>query len=345
MLAVLGLPAGYNFGIDMKMWATGDKFTGVRGIPPGIHFVYYSTPDDEVRQGFFVSIDSGNAAYYRKWCTDSESLVTVTDQDSLATLTEMYRQDFRYISGLAPFDQCMDEASIKSWQTASRFLTSDLVQRIQPIKSLSFKSLQQTSEDLVSRDVPTIFFTDVGKVRIPPGASSGEITQSHMDKTLQLEQFLQRAQYRSPSDPIGELQAAFILLLLGQNYDAFVQWRKMLELFLGCKENGIRTHAPLFTALASCLQFQMQQLPDDFLFDAGMTDDDVPHSRRTRREVFVLQLMAEFILTCSDDSLADEVELQREVQELDKLLADKYGNEWTGIFSPENDEDLPVIVS
>lgn len=345
MLAVLGLPAGYNFGIDMKMWTTGEKFTGVRGITPGIHYVYYSTPDDEVRQGFFVSIDSNNTAYYRKWCTESESLIQIKDDQDRISLEAMFSRDFRYISGLAAFDQCMDEATIGSWQTATRFVTSELVERIQPINSLAFKSLQQSSEELMSRDVPTIYFTEVGKVRVPTGASSSEITQAHMDKTLQLEQFLHRASYSNSLDPIGELQAAFVLVLLGQNYDAFVQWRKMLEMFLGCKENGIRCHATLFDALASCLQFQMQQLPDDFLFDAGMTDDDVPHDRKNHREVFVLQLMADFVLTCSDDSLSDEVELQRAVQELDKILADKYGNEWTGLFSPENDEDVPVIVS
>lgn len=37
----LGVPIGMQFGIDMKSWSTGEKFKGVKMIPPGIHFVYY----------------------------------------------------------------------------------------------------------------------------------------------------------------------------------------------------------------------------------------------------------------------------------------------------------------
>ena len=37
----LDVPVGTEFGIDMKSWNTGDKFKGVKMIPPGLHYVYY----------------------------------------------------------------------------------------------------------------------------------------------------------------------------------------------------------------------------------------------------------------------------------------------------------------
>jgi A1 cistron-splicing factor AAR2 len=40
-LVFLGVPQGTEFGIDMKSWNTGDKFRGVKMIPPGFHYIYY----------------------------------------------------------------------------------------------------------------------------------------------------------------------------------------------------------------------------------------------------------------------------------------------------------------
>lgn len=40
-LVFLDVPRGTEFGIDMKSWNTGEKFRGVKMIPPGPHYVYY----------------------------------------------------------------------------------------------------------------------------------------------------------------------------------------------------------------------------------------------------------------------------------------------------------------
>jgi len=37
----LDLPPGSDFGIDYSSWEVGEKFKGVKMIPPGIHFIYY----------------------------------------------------------------------------------------------------------------------------------------------------------------------------------------------------------------------------------------------------------------------------------------------------------------
>ena len=40
-LVLLDFPTGSEFGIDMNVWNTGDKFKGVKMIPPGKHFVFW----------------------------------------------------------------------------------------------------------------------------------------------------------------------------------------------------------------------------------------------------------------------------------------------------------------
>lgn len=41
-LLCLDVPVGTEFGIDYMTWSVGDKFKGVKLIPPGIHFVHTS---------------------------------------------------------------------------------------------------------------------------------------------------------------------------------------------------------------------------------------------------------------------------------------------------------------
>ena len=339
-LGIVGLPVGYNFGIDMRMWEIGEKFTGIRNIPPGLHYVYYSDPQDEVRQGFFLTIFADTRIVLRKWDPSVESLIPVASPSEKHNMELTFMHDFRYISGLAPFDKCISDDAVGEWSKASQFITQSVIERIQPINCLPFTSQQQKSVDL-AHHVPTIFWTDLAKVKLPMGASGAELTQHSVDSSLRLEQILESTQSSDQLLLVGELQAAFVLFLLGLNYDAFMQWRRLLDVFLHCREAGILRHAELFTAFCNALVFQVKQLPDDFLFDSGMTDDDVPHSRRSK-SVFILPWLSEFVLTCTEESLLVDPELTNAVGELDRAMHDRYGNEWTGDFAPE--EDGPQIV-
>ena len=41
MLVLLDVPPETEIGIDMHSWQTGEKFKGIKMIPPGIHFIYF----------------------------------------------------------------------------------------------------------------------------------------------------------------------------------------------------------------------------------------------------------------------------------------------------------------
>lgn len=41
MLLFLDVPPGTEIGIDMHSWQTGEKFKGIKMIPPGLHFIYF----------------------------------------------------------------------------------------------------------------------------------------------------------------------------------------------------------------------------------------------------------------------------------------------------------------
>lgn len=46
-LIVENFPIGSEFGIDLSIHYTGENFMGIKMIPPGVHFIYYSL----VKQG------------------------------------------------------------------------------------------------------------------------------------------------------------------------------------------------------------------------------------------------------------------------------------------------------
>ena len=75
-LLLLDSPESLQFGIDNQYWETGKLFKGVKLIPPGPHFVYYSLKDEDYqnRMGFFIYIKESNKPDHqdvivKKWNT------------------------------------------------------------------------------------------------------------------------------------------------------------------------------------------------------------------------------------------------------------------------------------
>ncbi|KAF9129045.1 a1-alpha2 repression [Mortierella sp. 14UC] len=131
ILLVLDAPHNQlEFGIDVNCWNTGPRFKGIKIIPPGAHFVYYSlhntksakpagseenggqgsssgankddgtievteggTTGGDVRTGFWHLFESGEVVVM-KWNAYNEELELETDQEQLA----------RYKAGVQEFD-------------------------------------------------------------------------------------------------------------------------------------------------------------------------------------------------------------------------------------------------
>ncbi|KAG0211183.1 a1-alpha2 repression [Mortierella sp. GBA30] len=121
ILLVLDAPHNQlEFGIDVNCWNTGPRFKGVKIIPPGPHFVYYSlhntkttqpTPEDsgkeegtvevteggttggDVRIGFWHLFEGGEVVVM-KWNAYNEEMELEKDQEQLA----------RYKAGIQEFD-------------------------------------------------------------------------------------------------------------------------------------------------------------------------------------------------------------------------------------------------
>lgn len=77
VFVLLDVPKGTEFGIDLKSWNVGEKFRGLKMIPQGIHYIYYSAADNyeqtSFRSGFFYNFHKGEFVV-KKWDAKLEEI-------------------------------------------------------------------------------------------------------------------------------------------------------------------------------------------------------------------------------------------------------------------------------
>lgn len=85
VLIISGIPEGTEFGIDLTAHKIGERFRGVKMIPPGPHFVYTAAQgpygDSADRVGFIHHFQKQEIVI-REWDDDKEELRVRTKVDS-----------------------------------------------------------------------------------------------------------------------------------------------------------------------------------------------------------------------------------------------------------------------
>lgn len=123
------MPVSSEFGIDYQCWRTGDKFRGVKMIPPGVHFIYYSVADKYgqlgMRSGFFHEFEMREALVMR-WDQAAECLV---DKKLTSEQMETFQRRRRELDpnlGAYPFDV------YKRWVSLTSHLSRELIRTLEP---------------------------------------------------------------------------------------------------------------------------------------------------------------------------------------------------------------------
>lgn len=103
----LDVPIGTEFGIDMKVWNTDKKFKGIKMIPPGIHFIHYSSVDscDETgqRSGFFHNFKN-KEILVKRWDSELEDISSIpVTEEEVNRIRENIRNMDKYL-GSYPYD-------------------------------------------------------------------------------------------------------------------------------------------------------------------------------------------------------------------------------------------------
>ena len=109
-IVLLDVPPGTEVGIDMNSWNVGENFMGIKMIPPGIHFVYYSSVNVAQksvapRTGFFYNFNR-EEVLVRKWSKDTEEIVDTVSSDD----KDRIKADMKNI------DRCLGVFPYQSWK-------------------------------------------------------------------------------------------------------------------------------------------------------------------------------------------------------------------------------------
>ncbi|KAJ7539046.1 hypothetical protein O6H91_11G074900 [Diphasiastrum complanatum] len=285
-LLLLDVPPATLFGIDLKMFTTGPKFKGVKMIPPGPHFVYYSSAS---RHGSDFAPITGFFIY-----------ATPSKEERLSNAVKTFQFDRE----LGPYDV----HHFKTWQHLSKYITPSTIEKLEPvgkditvtaegelleknfqtmaerqlteqisrfqeIHSQKFAvqrkdfetthNIHEDKQDLESekrkRGSGRCFYTPLPRRVHRPGTPANELTTLNMDKSTMLEMVLEQHFGGSEDALMGEFQFSFIAFLMGQSLESFSQWKAFVSLMFSCEEAPLRTRTKLFVKFLGVLYFQLKQ--------------------------------------------------------------------------------------
>ncbi|XP_030625558.1 protein AAR2 homolog [Chanos chanos] len=298
-LVLLGVPEGTELGVDYKSWRVGPRFRGVKMIPPGLHFLHYSSANSEStggevgpKTGLFLSLKPRELvlAHWNKKEEDLDFSAS-QNQEEVERVRAGLRELDPYL-GPYPYETLRKWVSLtdrlnpevaKALQPLSGRICafSDVVPELQlthtkdreeqnlPINATACQSMKEGLERLPrmkQREGTELRFSHIPKQTYPPGATPAQITQYSMDHSYALSCLLERHYKEQPLNVLGELQFAFVCFLVGNVYEGFEHWKCLLTLL--CRsEDAIRERRELYLGLISVLYHQLGEIPPDFFVD------------------------------------------------------------------------------
>ena len=337
-LILLDVPEGTEFGIDWNSWTTGPKFKGVKMIPPGIHFVFYcavsqfdGTPAP--RTGFFHTFKSQEIVL-KSWNASTEELHENKNLEEIEKLRFDLKNLDQYLAAY-PYH------TLEKWVSMTNNIRSDLIIKLSPENGIIYSvlelfpkstSVSTNNESNIDKDgLPcmkanpkcVIQFTKIPDRWYPTGSSPTEISKHSLDSSYILTQLIKS--YDNPLDILGELQFAFVCFILGQVFDAFESWKKLLRVLCSC-ESSLQDNIELYTALIGVLYHQINEIPKDFFVDIVTSNN------------FLVSTLTS-LFSSIEQSCFDE-QLQNRAKQFRKYLTKKL--KWK--FNSEPDDWAPVVV-
>ncbi|XP_022727841.1 protein AAR2 homolog isoform X2 [Durio zibethinus] len=278
-LLLLDVPQYTLIGIDTQVFSVGPAFKGIKMIPPGVHFVFYSTSTRYGKEfspiiGFFI--DAGRSqVVVRMWDKKEECLLKVSEEEG-----ERYSKAVRSLEfdkNLGPYDL----SQYVDWKKLSNYITKSTIDRLEPIGgeiTVIYESgmVKNTCKSTMERAVDEhlrnskfstpaekppkrgCYYTPIPRVIKQKGIESEQLTSLNLDKTELLETLLVKAYGSSEESLLGELQFAFIAFLMGQSLEAFMQWKLLVSLLFGCIEAPFHTRSQLFTKFIKVIYYQLK---------------------------------------------------------------------------------------
>ncbi|KAH7658531.1 A1 cistron-splicing factor AAR2 protein [Dioscorea alata] len=257
-LLLLDVPQFTLFGIDTQMFSVGPNFKGIKMIPPGPHFVCYSSANKEGNEfsptiGFFITT-SYSEVVVRRWHCQDERLVKISEDEECRYSKAVKHLEFDNQLGPYALDHFVE------WKRLSGYITNTAIERLEPIggditiacesgliqdvprTAMEKQLIEQLNISKFSRTTPEdsprqkCYYTKIPQIVKRKDISGEELTAMNLDKTQLLETILLKDFKGAENLLLAELQFAFVAFMMGQSLQAFLQWKTLVSLFLCCTE-------------------------------------------------------------------------------------------------------------
>ncbi|KAL9230076.1 hypothetical protein vseg_005468 [Gypsophila vaccaria] len=375
-LLFLDVPQFTLIAIDTQVFSAGPVFKGIKMIPPGVHFVFYSASTREGKEfspviGFFIDT-SPSEVVVRKWDVQEERLVKVSAEEE-----ERYAQAVKRME----FDRHIGPYSLSDygdWKRLSNYITKDVIDRIEPIggeitvesessllgvipKTAMEKTLAEQLENSKFHKESGnsekkgckkgCYYTPIPRVVKQKGISGAELTSLNLDKTQILERIITKDYDGVEDRLLGELQFSFIAFLMGQSLEGFLQWKSLVSLLLGCNEAPFHTRSQLFTKFIKTVYYQLKYGFQRENARASGVEKESPlllDDSWFSSDSFLHHLCKDFFSLVSEESVVDG-DLLTWTRKLRKMLENTLGWEFQhknaadGLHFEEGDEYAPVV--
>ncbi|KAL3813306.1 hypothetical protein ACJIZ3_014574 [Penstemon smallii] len=371
-LLLLDVPQHTLIGIDTQVFSSGPNFRGIKMIPPGIHFVYYSSANKEGSEfspivGFFIDASSSQVIL-RKWDLKEERLVKLSEEDEERYSDAVKRLEFDKHLGPYTLSQYGD------WKRLSNYITKDTIERIEPlggeitiacesemVGKFSKTSVETALAEQLKNSKFTMpeekskrrgcYYTEIPRLVKHKGICGEELTSLNLDKTHLLENVLTKEYGGAEDALLGELQFAFIAFLMGQSLEAYLQWKTLVSLFFGCTEAPLHTRSQLFTKFIRVIYHQLKYGLQKDQKDIGTTDKGVSallDESWLTSDSFLHHLCKDFFSLVLEAPVVDG-DLLSSTRKFKELLEESLGwqfqqnNTADEIYFDEADEYAPVV--
>lgn len=367
-LLLLDVPQYTLVGIDTQMFSVGPAFRGIKMIPPGVHFVFYSSSSRDGKEfspiiGFFI--DAGpSEVIVRKWDQQEECLVKVLEEEEVRYVQAVRSLEFDRQLGPYTLNQYGD------WKRLTNYIAKSTIERLEPIggeitvtsESLMKHTPQTKMDKALDEQLKTskfsttadksqrkgCYYTSIPRIIKRKGLQGEELTSLNLDKTQLLESLLVKDYGGSEDLLLGELQFAFIAFLMGQSLEAFMQWKSLVSLLFSCVDAPFQTRSQLFTKFIKVIYYQLkyglQKDCGEVQTGASALLDDSWLSA----DSFLHHLCKDFFSLVQDASVVDG-DLLSWTRKLEELLENRLGWEFQhgsavdGMYFEEGDEYAPLV--
>ena len=255
-LVALDVPAGTSFGVDCMVWLTGEKFSGVKMIPPGFHLVTSAVSDahggTSPRSGFFLWLGLQEVVV-RKFhavdeCFAGEHAVTY----------EEHRHWEHGVRSLLMDDQLAAYASDKwlMWRHLTNCIDSKFAAKICDGQVRFFAGGHEGG----SAQLP---LSQIPRFMSSPSIDPRSVTAQCLDPSPVLQHMIQS---HGAATALAELQLAFVLFIFCEDLDGLEHWKRLVHLICRSEAFLVGNQEFLFNFMG-VFKRQLQNIPSDFFQD------------------------------------------------------------------------------